>query len=85
MKHCKDAFATNGLCPAELGIVRVLRVSAVLPGALWSLGVTLTPVVTKPFVSVFEQQLKTTGKLPFPKGKDEVRGRDCTALMAAQG
>lgn len=71
VKHCKDAFATNDLCPsAELGIVRVL------PGTLWSLGITLTLVVKTPCVSVPEQQLKHTGKLCFwiSKPKRERRG-----------
>ena len=77
VKHCKDVFATNGLCPSvELGIVRVLQVSAVLPGTLWSLGITLTLIVTPPCVPVLEQPLKHTGKLCFwiSKPKRERQG-----------
>lgn len=45
--------------------MRVLQASAVLPGTLWSLGITLTLFFTTPCVSVLEQPLKQTGKLCF--------------------
>lgn len=82
VKRCKDVFVTNVLCPsAKLGIVRVLQVTAVLPGTTFAL------VVTTPRVSVLEQPLKHTGKLYFqiskPKRERRGPGKRLQPLMTA--